>query len=220
MLSYIRHGWQMENPGKAHQADSPGVASRNVTRLLEAHADGDPDALDQLIPLVYDHLRRIAHDRLRGERGSHTLNTTALVHEAYLRLVDVSDPDWKGRGHFFAVSSKIIRNVLTDYARRRRADKRGGGAIRVPLSDELDADRSGSGQSAVDLLALDEALSALARRDARLERVVECRFFGGLTVRETADVLGVSVRTVERDWTRAKAYLYQMLSPGAGAGDD
>lgn len=185
--------------------------SREITGLLEAHAAGDDDALEQLIPLVYDDLRRIARQRLRSERSSHTLNTTAVVHEAYLRLVDVSDPDWNGRAHFFAVSSRLIRNLLIDYARRRKADKRGGDAIRIPLNEELDA-ASIDAPAAVDLLALDDALKALARHDGRMERVVECRFFGGLTVRETAHVLGVSTRTVERDWTRAKAYLYRALT--------
>lgn len=194
-----------------------GSSAREITRLLDAHAAGDREALDRLIPLVYDDLRRIAHNRLRSERASHTLDTTAVVHEAYLRLVDVSDPSWNGRAHFFAVSSKLIRNLLIDYARRRRADKRGGGVIKIPLSGELDA--AGEGAAAVDLLALDEALSALARRDRRLEQVVECRFFGGLTVRETAEVLDVSVRTVERDWTRAKAYLYRALSTGTAPSD-
>lgn len=189
------------------------ASAREITRLLDAHAAGDRDALDRLIPLVYDDLRRIAHNRLRSERASHTLDTTAVVHEVYLRLVDVSDPSWNGRAHFFAVSAKLIRNLLIDYARRRKADKRGGGVIKIPLSGELDA--GGEEPATVDLLALDQALSALARRDPRLEQVVECRFFGGLSVRETAEVLDVSVRTVERDWTRAKAYLYRALSAGA-----
>ncbi|MGD8495174.1 MAG: sigma-70 family RNA polymerase sigma factor [Gemmatimonadales bacterium] len=200
--------------GSEPEGDASGrpASAREITRLLDAHAAGDREALDRLIPLVYDDLRRIAHNRLRSERASHTLDTTAVVHEAYLRLVDVSDPSWNGRAHFFAVSSKLIRNLLIDYARRRKADKRGGGAIKIPLSGELDA--VGDEPRSVDLLALDEALTALALRDPRLEQVVECRFFGGLSVRETAGVLDVSVRTVERDWTRAKAYLYRALSAG------
>ena len=190
----------------------PNTGDTNeITGLLEAHAAGDDRALERLIPLVYDDLRRIAHQRLRSERRSHTLDTTAVVHEAYLRLVDVSDPDWNGRAHFFAVSSRLIRNLLIDYARRRKADKRGGDAIRVPLNEELDG-ASIDAPAAVDLLTLDEALTALARHDERMEQVVECRFFGGLTVKETARVLGVSTRTVERDWTRAKAYLYRALT--------
>lgn len=195
--------------------------ARDITGLLRKHASGDDAALDRLIPLVYDDLRRIAHDRLRSERGSHTLDTTAVVHEAYLRLVDVSDPDWNGRAHFFAVSSKLIRNLLIDYARRRKADKRGGSAIRIPMNEGLDGGTDSEART-IDLLALDEALSALARLDARLEQVVECRFFGGLSVKETAEVLGVSTRTVERDWTRAKAYLYRALAPSGRLerGDD
>lgn len=186
--------------------------TREITGLLRKHASGDSAALDRLIPLVYDDLRRIAHDRLQSERASHTLDTTAVVHEAYLRLVDVPDPGWNGRAHFFAVSSKVIRNLLIDYARRRKTEKRGGKMIRIPMNEELDGGADGEPRM-IDLLALDEALSALARRDARLEEVVECRFFGGLSVRETADALGVSTRTVERDWTRAKAYLYHALAP-------
>lgn len=193
--------------------------ARDITGLLRKHASGDDAALDRLIPLVYDDLRRIAHDRLRSERGSHTLDTTAVVHEAYLRLVDVSDPGWNGRAHFFAVSSKLIRNLLIDYARRQKAEKRGGGAIRIPMSEELDGGADSEPRT-IDLLALDEALSALARLDARLEQVVECRFFGGLSVKETAEVVGVSTRTVERDWTRAKAYLYRALAPPGASEPD
>lgn len=194
--------------------------ARDITGLLRKHASGDGAALDRLIPLVYDDLRRIAHDRLRSERRSHTLDTTAVVHEAYLRLVDVSDPGWNGRAHFFAVSSKLIRNLLIDYARRQKAEKRGGSAIRVPMNEGLDGGTDSEPRT-IDLLALDEALSALARLDARLEQVVECRFFGGLSVKETAEVVGVSTRTVERDWTRAKAYLYRALAPsGAFEPDD
>ena len=189
----------------------PSGNAREITRLLRAHAEGDRDALDQLIPLVYDDLRRIAHDRLRSERGSHTLDTTAVVHEAYVRLIDVPDPSWNDRGHFFAVASRLIRNLLIDYARRRRAAKRGGDAIRIPLSSARDTEAGGQ-LSTIDLLALDEALTALAQLDPRLERVVECRFFGGLSTQETADVLDVSPRTVERDWSRAKAYLYRALA--------
>lgn len=190
----------------------PEGDTREITGLLRQHASGDSAALDRLIPLVYDDLRRIAHDRLRSERASHTLDTTAVVHEAYLRLVDVSDPGWNGRAHFFAVSSKLIRNLLIDYARRQKAEKRGGKMIRVPMNEELDGGKN-SEPHTIDVLALDQALSALARHDARLEQVVECRFFGGLSVRETAEVLGASTRTVERDWTRAKAYLYRALGP-------
>lgn len=185
--------------------------TREITRLLRLYATGDEEALDQVIPLVYDDLRRIAHDRLGSGGASRTLDTTAVVHEAYMRLVDAPNPEWNSRAHFFAISSKLIRNLLIDYARRQRAEKRGGGSIRVPVSDQLDAAPE-RGPGTIDLIALDEALQALARHDPRLEQVVEHRFFGGLSVRETAQVLDVSVRTIERDWTRAKAYLYRALA--------
>jgi RNA polymerase sigma factor (TIGR02999 family) len=179
-----------------------------VTRLLGECAEGDRAAFDRLIPLVYEDLRGIAHRRLRSEREGHTLSTTALVHEAYLHLVDQATATWQDRAHFFAVAGRMIRHVLTDYARRRLAQKRGGDAIHVPLREDL----VGTASATVDLLTLDDALAALAQHDSRLERVVECRFFGGMEVRDTAEALGVSERTVERDWARAKAYLYKALA--------
>lgn len=198
-----------------HHADVTGNNGRagvsEIVSLLQAHATGDATALDHLMPLVYDDLRRIAHRRLRGERRMHTLDTTAIVHEAYLRLVSSADQTWKDRAHFFAIASRVIRNVLTDYARQRGALKRGGSVIRVPLREDMVGDPDTADRD-VDLLALDEALSALALHDPRLEQVVECRFFGGLSVLETAEALGTSVRTVERDWTRARAYLYRELA--------
>jgi len=178
-----------------------------VTRLLADCAAGDREAFDRLVPLVYDDLRRIAHGRLAAERSDHTLNTTAVVHEAYVQLVNQATATWRDRAHFFAVAARVIRHVLIDYARARGAEKRGGGALHIPLREE----RDGRAPDTVELLALEEALTALARRDARLERIVECRFFGGMTMRDTAEALGVSLRTAERDWTRAKAYLYQAL---------
>ena len=184
------------------------MSDGEVTRLLGECAGGDQEAFDRLIPLVYDDLRGIAHRRLRSERDGHTLGTTALVHEAYLHLVDQATATWQDRAHFFAVAAKVIRQVLIDYARSRDAQKRGGGAIRIPLSEDL----AGTEPATVELLALDEALTELASHDPRLERVVECRFFGGMSVRETAAALGVSERTVERDWARAKAHLYRTLS--------
>lgn len=181
-----------------------------VTRLVAACADGEESALDRLFSLVYDDLRAIAHRKLRSERPDHTLSTTALVHEAYLQLVDQTRSDWRGRAHFFALASRVMRHVLIDHARRSRAEKRGGDRVRVPLHPGLAV--SGDEDGAVDLLALDEALSALSGRDERMGKVVECRFFGGMTVQETAEALGLSARTVERDWTRAKAYLYRELA--------
>lgn len=180
-----------------------------VTRLLGECAEGDPEAFDRLIPLVYEDLRKIAHRRLAHERAEHTLSTTAVVHEAYLKLVNQATATWRDRAHFFAVAATVIRHVLVDYARARDTAKRGGGAIRIPLSDDLD----GVEPATIELLALEEALEKLARRDPRLERVVEYRFFGGMTMEDTAAAVGVSLRTAERDWARAKAYLYRTLGP-------
>ena len=194
---------------KYAESSSCGQEARGeVTRLLAACSDGDREAFDRLIPLVYDDLRSIAHRRLAGERRGHTLNTTAVVHEAYLQLVNQATASWRDRAHFFAVASRVIRHLLIDYARRSRAQKRGGGDLLIPLRDNL----AGQTPRTVELLALEEAMLELARRDARLERVVECRFFGGMSVRDTATALGVSERTVERDWKRAKAHLYRALS--------
>jgi RNA polymerase sigma factor (TIGR02999 family) len=182
--------------------------AEDITGLLRACSNGDTGAFDRLIPLVYDDLRVIARHRLSAERADHTLDTTGIVHEAYLRLVHQASATWRDRAHFFAISSKVIRNLLIDHARERRAKKRGGGAIHVPLADELNGDEPRT----IDLLALDEALAKLGEMDDRLERVVECRFFGGLSMQETAEALGTSLRTVERDWRRARAYLFEALS--------
>lgn len=182
----------------------------DITELLVACSKGESDAMDRLIPLVYDDLREIARRRLAGERADHTLNTTALVHEAYVKLVDQSAAGWKDRAHFFAVSARVIRNLLIDYARERRAAKRGGGAIHLPLDDRIE----GRSPRTIELLALDEALTALGLHDERLERVVECRFFGGMSMEETATTLGVSVSTARRDWLRGRAYLYRALTTG------
>lgn len=189
-------------------ADSPASSTPGITALLQACSNGERDAFDRLIPLVYDDLRAIAHNRLRLERPDHTLNTTGIVHDAYVNLVDQATATWRDRAHFFAVSAKVIRNLLIDHARARKAAKRGAGAIHLPLLDEL----KGADPQTVELLALDEALANLGRKDQRLERLVECRFFAGLNMEETAEALGVSLRTAERDWRRARAYLYQALS--------
>jgi RNA polymerase sigma factor (TIGR02999 family) len=181
----------------------------DITAFLKAWGDGDRSAFDRLVPLVYDDLRRIAHRHLQLERQGHTLNTTALVHEAYVKLADQDECTWRDRACFFAMASRVMRNILVDHARRRRAQKRGGDRVRLSLDEGL----ARVEQESEELLALDEALEALGERDARLERVVECRFFGGMKVEETAEALGVSKRTVERDWTRAKAYLYRALHP-------
>jgi RNA polymerase sigma factor (TIGR02999 family) len=165
----------------------------HVTALIVDHDPTQEAVFDQLLPLVYDDLRRIAQNQLRRERSGHTLSPTALVHESYLNLVNRSDCSWNDRAHFFAVAARAMRHVLIDYARKRNAQKRGGSRHRITL------------------LALDDALDRLAQRDPRMVSVVECRFFGGMTLEETAEALDVSVRTVQRDWTRAKAYLHQML---------
>ncbi len=182
-----------------------------ITGLLRGMHGGEDGAMDRLLPLVYDDLRRIAHRQLGGERDGHTVNTTALVHEAYFRLVDHRQGEWRDRAHFFAVASRAMRRVLVDYARRHRAAKRGGALRQVPLDDAMLA----AEERADVLVSLDEALTRLSALDARQARVVECRFFGGLTEEETADVLGVTARTVRRDWTKAKGWLHQELVGGA-----
>jgi RNA polymerase sigma factor (TIGR02999 family) len=180
----------------------------DITSLLQACSSGSDDAFDRLIPLVYDDLRAIAHRRLRLERADHTLNTTAVVHEAYLKLVDQASATWRDRAHFYAVSARVIRHLLIDYARERKAVKRGGGSILLPLDEQL----AGEPPRTIELLALDEALAELGRKDERLEHLVECRFFGGMTMQDTAETLGVSLSTAERDWRRARAYLFDALS--------
>jgi RNA polymerase sigma factor (TIGR02999 family) len=159
--------------------------------------------MDRLFPLVYDELRRIAHRHLQGERPGHTLGTTGLVHETYLKLVDHTRIQWRDRGHFFRVASWAMRRILVDYARSYRALRRGGGQERIPLDDEIATVQRGE-----TLVALDEALDRLAAVDERLSQVVECRYFGGLTTEETAEALGISTRTVERDWTKARSWLH------------
>ncbi len=188
------------------------LPAHEVTRLLQEWSDGRADAFDRLISLVYDDLSRIAHRQLRGERAGHTLCTQALVHESYLNLVGKPGETWRNRSQFFAVAARAMRRVLIDHARRRKAARRGGGVMPVTWTD-----RAGARERDLDeLLALDESLTALSERHPRMGQVVECRFFGGMSVEETAEALGVSRRTVERDWTRAKAYLYRDLSTGGG----
>ena len=181
----------------------------NVTKLLQAWNAGDQTALERLLPLVYAELRRVAHNQLRGEKPELTLQPTALVNEAYLRLVQITHMTWKSRAHFFAMCSRLMRQVLVDAARARRVAKRGGGVIRV----SLDADLLPAG-TAPDVLALDEALDALDALDPRKCRVVELRFFTGLSVEETAEALDVSTDTVSRDWTFAKSWLFRELRGG------
>jgi RNA polymerase sigma factor (TIGR02999 family) len=183
---------------------------QNVTQLLIKWSHGDPAALENLIPLVYEDLRRLAHHYLRSERAGHTLQTTALAHEAYFRLASQKKVDWQNRGHFFAVCAKIMRRILVDYARSRGSAKREGEARKTPLSE---ADVL-SQQRPPDIVAVDEALKELEAIDPRKSEVVELRFFGGLTIEETAEILKVSHATVEREWSTARAWLYRELSGG------
>jgi RNA polymerase sigma factor (TIGR02999 family) len=187
----------------------PAVApeSPEVTELLLAWSSGDESALHRLVPLVHRELRRLARRQMAGEHAGHTLQTTALVNEAYLRLVDLRRMRWQDRAHFLGMSARLMRRILVDHARVRQAQKRGGADQRVPL--EFAA--SVSTERSVDLLAMDEALDALAAVDARKAQVVEMRFFGGLSIEETAGALGVSAETVKRDWRVAKAWLLREL---------
>lgn len=183
---------------------------QDVTQMLIAWQRGDSAALDQLMPLVYDELRRLAHRYMRRDRAGHTLQTTALVNEAYLRLADQKNMNWQSRAHFFALAAQVMRHLLIDYARRRRYAKRGGGARQVTL----DEGAAVSPERSAELLALDEALRRLSALDPRKGQIVELRYFGGLSVKETAEVLGISDITVKREWSKAKAWLYRELSEG------
>ena len=181
---------------------------QEITQLLLAWNEGDESALEKLVPLVYNELRRLARRRVRLERPDHTLQTTALINEAYLRLVDVRNVHWQNRAHFFALCARLMRRILVDYARTRQYAKRGGGAQPISLeqSPPVALERS------QDLVAVDDALHALAEIDARKAQVVELRFFGGLTAEETAEVLKVCPETVRRDWKLAKVWLLRELS--------
>jgi RNA polymerase sigma factor (TIGR02999 family) len=183
-----------------------------ITLLLAAWSGGDESALERLAPLVYDELHRLAHHYMSRERPSHTLQTTALVNEAYLRLVNWREVQWQNRAHFFAVSAQMMRRILVDFARDKQYLKRGGGALRVSLSEAA----SFTETRGADLVALDEALTALAELDQRKSQVVEMRFFGGLSVEEVAEVLKVSEETVIRDWRLAKVWLLRQLGREAG----
>lgn len=177
-----------------------------MTQLLLAWGQGDEAALERLMPLVHNELKRVARHQMANERPGHTLQTTALVNEAYLKLIDVSQVKWQNRAHFFAMSSRLMRRILVDFARSRHYQKRGGGAQKVSLDEGMLSTERGS-----DLLALDDALTALAAVDIRKSQVVEMRFFGGLSVEETAEALHVSVDTVMRDWKLAKVWLLREL---------
>jgi RNA polymerase sigma factor (TIGR02999 family) len=194
---------------------SPGE-SAEITRLLKAWARGDSDALDRLTPLVYQQLHRMARAYMRRERPGHTLQATALVNEAFVRLVDSRDLDWTDRAHFFAVCARVMRRILVDAARSRAAVKRGGHVERAEHSTAIDFDRLATrNDMTAQLCALDDALTSLARLDPRRARVIELRFFGGLTVEETGQVLQISPQTVMRDWRLARAWLARELSPSS-----
>ncbi len=184
------------------------AASRHeVTELLRQWRSGDEEALDKLTPLIYDELHRLAHQYISRERPGHTLQTTALVNEAYLRLVEQNDVDWESRAHFFAVSAQLMRHILVDYARQHAAAKRGGEFQKVALNGEVIVSR----ERAAELVALDEAMHALHEIHPRRSKVVELRYFGGLNNKEASQVLKVSETTIERDWRFAKAWLYREL---------
>jgi RNA polymerase sigma factor (TIGR02999 family) len=185
-------------------------SAHDVTRLLLAWSAGDPQALEKLTPLVYKDLHRAARRHMARERASHTLQTTALINEVYLRLVDFRDMSWQNRAHFFALCARLMRRILTDFARSRRSLKRGADAAPISFDENLFV----SQEPPADLVALDEALNGLAVVDARKGQVVELRFFGGLSVKETAEVLNVSEETVKRDWRLAKLWLMRELSTG------
>ena len=180
---------------------------KEISLILKDWSGGKRESADVLLSLVYDELRRIARQYLRKERADHTLQPTALVHEAYMKLIDISDVSWQDRAHFFAVASNVMRHILVDHARARQTEKRGGEAQRIALEDAVNL----SDKSDIDLLALDEAMHQLAEFDAQQSKIVELRFFGGLTIEETAHVIGISPATVKREWTMAKAWLFRRM---------
>src|SRR5215475_12224048 len=187
---------------------TPASPQQQVTQLLCQWREGDPNALEKLIPLVQPDLQRLAHHYMSRERPGHTLQTTALLDDAYLQLAGKSNVQWENRAHFFAVAAQLMRRIMVDHARRRHTLKRGGGAIRVTLDECAAVTQT----RAAELLALDEALEKLAAADQRKAKVVEMRYFGGLTMEEIADVLKIHVNTVTRDWTTARAWLFAALS--------
>ena len=179
----------------------------NITELLVGYSRGDKEALDKLMPVVYDELRRQAARYLRREQAGHTLQTTALIHEAYVRLVDQRNVQWQNRAHFFGIAAQMMRRILVDHARTKKRVKRGGSGVKVSLADVAVPVK----EQDLDVVALDEALTRLAAIDEQQSRVVELRFFSGLTVEETAEVMGISPATVKRDWSMAKAWLHREL---------
>jgi len=183
-------------------------STHEITKLLQGWQSGDRAALDALVPVVYEELRHLARCQLRKERPDHTLQSTALVHEAYFRLVGQNLPQWESRTHFFAIAAQLMRQILVDYARRRRASKRGSGVCMLILNDALALPQGKD----VDVIAVDDALNALAEIDPRQSRVVELRFFAGLSLEEISEVMGIATATVQRDWTAARAWLHREIS--------
>ena len=200
-----------KGPSFRWSALMPTLSQQEVTQLLAAWGDGDLSALDKLFPLVHAELRRIARRQMSHERPGHTLQATALVNEAYLKLAGQEGLEWQNRSHFFAVCAQVMRHILIDHARAHARDKRGGGAVQVPLEDAVLI----NGQPPEQLLALDEALKTLEHVDPQKGKLVELRYFGGLSIEETADVLNISPRTVRREWRRSKAWLYRMITEGS-----
>ncbi len=198
-----RLGWHRVDRGTSNQ----------VTELLVRWRDGDQQALDTLVPLVYAELRKVAHRYLQRESDRHTLQSTALVHEAYLRLAGQDPPEWQNRAHFFAVAAQLMRQILVDHARARRSAKRGGGACTLILDEGIALPK----KLPVDMIALDDALQSLAKLDAQQSRIVELRFFAGLSIEDTANVLGISSASVKRYWIAARAWLYHEMSGEASA---
>lgn len=190
------------------------LSQKQISQLLEDWSNGDKAALDQLIPLVYEELKRLARYHMRRERADHTLQTSALVNEAYLRLVDYKRMRWQDRAHFLGVAAQAMRRILVDHARKRQYGKRGGAGLKVTLDEASEMVE----QKAADLVALDDALSSLASIDPRKSNIVEMRYFGGLNIEETAEVLGLSPATVQRDWKTARIWLHREI--GRGGRDD
>ena len=188
-------------------------SSQEVTRLLQGWQAGDRQALDNLLPLVYKELRRLAHFQLQGERRDHTLQSAALVHEAYLRLIGLDPPQWESRTHFFAIAGHLMRQILVDYARRHGAAKRGGGICKISLDDALTPSKGND----LDIVAVDEALKELAKVDERQSRVVELRFFAGLSLEEISKVMDIAPATAQRDWVAARAWLHREISRNSSA---
>ncbi len=189
--------------------DESQIKSQAITGILRDWSDGNQEALDALLPLVYDELHRQAANFLRKERSGHTLQTTALIHETYLKLIDQREVSWQNRAHFFGIAAQTMRRILVDYAKARHRKKRGGAEENLPLKETLIAV---SGERSVDLVNLDEALKRLAKLDERQAKIVELRYFGGLSIEETAEFLRISTATVKSDWRTARAWLYREIT--------